>query len=422
MAVIFMKKIKINGQKELSGIINISGAKNSVVALIPAAILTGEDVTLLNVPNLSDTENLKKILNLLGCEIDFQTNKLKISSKNLKNCVITEELSTKLRASYYFMGALLARFHHVEIYLPGGCQIGSRPMDLHFKGFEALGARVTNDGDKFTLTAQELLASDINLDFPSVGATVNIMLAASMAKGITTIENAAREPEIVNIADMINSMGGKIMGAGTNKITIEGVEKLHGTTFETLPDRIEAGTYMMIGALTGKDLTIKGLVREHLQSLITHMEDMGVDFTIGEESITLNKTSKLNPIDVTTEVYPGFPTDLGQPISVLLSQAEGTSHFKETIYESRTGHFPELVKMGANISLDGMDAKIKGVTKLIGKDVSATDLRAGAALIIAGLTAEGTTKISNIEYILRGYEDIVDKLKTVGADIEIIDE
>lgn len=417
-----MKKIVINGNNKLSGEINISGAKNSVVALIPAAILTSGVVTISNVPKLSDTENLEKIIDTLGGKIEFGHGVLTVDSSNLKNGVISEELSQKLRASYYFMGSLLARFHHVDIFFPGGCKIGARPIDYHIDAFKQMGAKVTQDGDKYTIDAPNLHGARVNLKFPSVGATINVMLAASLAEGTTIITNAAKEPEIKNIEDMINAMGGHITGAGSSEVVIHGVKELHGAEIETIPDRIEAGTYVMIGAVAGDNLVINNINPDHLIAVFDKLDDMGVDYKIGDNNVVISSGSKLVAVDVKTAVYPKFPTDLGQPMSVLLTQAEGVSNFKETIYESRVGHIPELLKMGANIEYTSSTAKITGPTKLIGCEVEASDLRAGAALTIAGLIAEGTTKISNIEYILRGYEDIVEKLSSVGADIKIIEE
>ena len=417
-----MKKIIINGLKELTGKISISGAKNSVVALIPASIMTDEVVTITNVPRLSDTENLQKIINLLNGKIEFGHGVLTIDGKDVKSNLIPNDLSSKLRASYYFMGALLARFHRVEIFIPGGCKIGSRPIDMHLDAFSKMGVNVQNEGDKFTLSAEHLHGANIDMRFPSVGATVNVMLAASLADGETVITNAAKEPEIVNIANMLNAMGADIKGAGSSRIVIHGVDKLHGTEINTIPDRIEAGTYIMIGALVGRDLTIDNIVPDHLKSLFSCLDEMGVKYAISDHSVVISKVDSLRPLDIITEVYPGFPTDLAQPMSVLLTQASGSSKYKETIYENRVGQFPELIKMGANIDFDLTEATIIGPAYLHGEDVSATDLRAGASLIIAGLIADGTTKISNIEYILRGYEDIVEKLKNVGADISIIDE
>lgn len=417
-----MKKIVINGGKKLSGSISISGSKNSVVALIPAAILTDETVDILNTPVLSDTENLNRIISLLGGKIEFGHGHLRIDSKDVKSMPIPAELSEKLRASYYFMGSLLARFKHVEIHFPGGCKIGSRPIDLHIAAFKKLGTTVIREGDKYILDAKDLHGADIYLDFPSVGATVNIILAASLAHGTTKIENPAKEPEIINLVSLLNNMGANISGAGTDTIIIHGVEKLHGAMIETIPDRIEAGTYMMIGAMVGEDFSVENIIPEHVDTLISKMRDMGVPFNLNSDSITINHKDNLQPVDVKTLVYPGFPTDLGQPMAVLLTQGCGESNFEETIYERRNGHYSELIKMGANIEYENMKAKIVGPTPLVGAEVSASDLRAGAALIIAGLAAKGTTKISNIEYILRGYEDIVEKLSNVGADIKIIED
>lgn len=417
-----MKKIVINGGRTLSGTINISGAKNSVVALIPAAILTEGIVEIYNTPHLTDTDNLRRIIELLGGKIEFGKGELKIDGKNVKNGIIPADLSNQLRASYYFMGALLGRFHHVDIYFPGGCKIGARPIDLHIKAFKKMGAAVIRDGDKYTLDAEYLHGAKIYLDVASVGATVNILLAASLADGETIIENAAKEPEIINIVSLLNNMGAKISGAGTDKIVIQGVKKLHGAKIEVIPDRIEAGTYMMIGALVGRDFKVGNIIPEHVDTLISKMRDMGVDFSLDYDSIVLNRVDNLEAVDIKTTVYPGFPTDLGQPMAVLLTQAHGDSRFVETIYESRAGHFPELVKMGADIDYTNTKAKFTGPCELHGCEVSASDLRAGAALMIAGLLAKGTTKISNIEHILRGYEDLVEKLSSVGADIKIIEE
>lgn len=417
-----MKKITINGNRTLEGEISISGAKNSVVALIPAAILTKGTVEILNTPNLSDTENLKTIITLLGGEIEFLDGSMRIKCANVKNEVISAELSNKLRASYYFMGSLLARFHHVEIYFPGGCKIGKRPIDIHLMAFRKMGTTIIQDGDKYILDAESLHGANIYFDFPSVGATVNTLLAAVLAKGRTVIENAAKEPEIINLVSLLNNMGAKISGAGTRTITIEGVEELGSAIIETIPDRIEAGTYMMIGALIGKNFKVSNIIPKHVEILISKMRDMGVNFKLGEDYIVFNGQDRLKAVDIKTLVYPGFPTDLGQPMSVMLTQAEGVSNFEETIYESRGGQYPELLKMGATLEYNNPKAKITGPASLKGCDVAASDLRAGAALIIAGLIAEGTTKISNIEHILRGYEDIVEKLSLVGADIRIIDE
>ncbi len=417
-----MRKIIINGNKELTGSIPISGAKNSAVALIPASILCDEETTIYNVPEISDRDALIDIIKLLNGNVRVEEDVMHIETKNLQNTVIKEELSSKLRASYYFMGALLGRTKHVEIYFPGGCQIGQRKINFHLKGFEALGATVTEDGDKYIIHAEELKGTKIYLDFASVGATINIMLAAVKARGKTVINNAAKEPEIVNIATYLNNMGAKISGAGTSKISIEGVDYLHKAMVEVIPDRIEAGTYIIIGALLGKKLKIENVIKEHLTSLISKLQEIGVEFTFEENNIILNHPNKLSPLNITTLIYPGFPTDLAQPMSVLMTQCEGKSILEETIYSNRMGQVPYLNQMGANITVNNQTAYIDGPTELLGNDVVATDLRAGASLVIAGLLAKGTTKIENIEHILRGYEHVIEKLSTVGADIKIIEE
>lgn len=417
-----MKKIVINGNKELSGEIKISGAKNSIVALIPAAILSDEEITIYNAPNISDTNSLIEIVEKLNGKVEYKDETLKIDCRNIKNCTIPEELSNKLRASYYFMGALLGKYKYAEIYFPGGCNIGSRPIDFHIKGFEKLGAKVTIDGSKYTISADKLTGARIYLDFASVGATINIMLAATKAEGTTYISNAAKEPEIVNVAVLLNNMGAKISGAGTSEIKIEGVNKLSSCVIDVIPDRIEAGTYAIIGALLGNNLKISGIIEEHIEALLSKLKEAGATIEVSENDLIINKAPKYNPINVKTLVYPGFVTDLGQPMSVLLTQADGMSIFEETIYENRMGHIKYLQKMGANVKLNGQTAIFTGRTPLHGQEVVATDLRAGAAMVVAGLIATGQTKISEINHILRGYENIVEKLKNVGADIKIIEE
>lgn len=414
-----MKKIIIEGGRKLSGTIKISGAKNSAVALIPAAILSDDEVTIYNVPNISDRDALIEIIELLNGKVTLNGDVLKLDMKNIENKVIPERLSKKLRASYYFMGALLGRYKKVEMFFPGGCNIGARPINLHLKGFEMLGAKVSIDGDCYTICADELKGARIYLDFASVGATINLMFAAVKAKGTTIISNAAREAEIVNIATLLNNMGAKITGAGTSEIKIVGVEKLGKAIIEVIPDRIEAGTYIIMGALLGKDLVIDGVIKEHVESLLSKLNDIGVDYEYNNHKIIINKCDNMNPINVKTLVFPGFPTDLGQPMSVLLTQTNGTSLFEETIWENRMGHIKYLNKMGANIKVNGNHAIIMGPTKLKGTDVVATDLRAGAAMVIAGLLANGETRIGDIEHILRGYENIIEKLKNVGAKISI---
>ncbi len=414
-----MKKIVIEGGNPLSGTISIGGAKNSAVALIPASLLADGVCTISNVPNITDKDALFDIVKHLNCDIEQNGKEIKIDTTNLKNILITQELSVRLRASYYFMGVLLGKYKRVEMYFPGGCNIGSRPIDLHLKGFKALGAKFTKRGHKYTIKAEHLHGADITLDFASVGATINIMFAAVYAEGRTVIHNAAKEVEIINIMDYLNNMGAKISGAGTDTITIDGVSKLHGANIEVIPDRIEAGTYIIVGALLGKNLKVSGIIKEHNQALFDKLSAMGVDFKFEGNSVILNKVDKLKPVDVKTLVYPGFPTDLGQPMSVLLTQASGVSTMEETIWENRVGHYPYLKKMGADIEVDGLKATIKGKANLKGTEIHATDLRGGAALILAGLIASGKTSIFDIDYILRGYENIIHKLSNVGAKITL---
>ena len=414
-----MKQMIIEGNNILTGEIPIGGAKNSAVALIPASILASGISKLDNVPNISDRDALIDILKILNCDVTLNNDKLQIDTTNLKNTIIDEEHSKKLRASYYFMGALLGKEKYVEIYIPGGCNIGARPIDIHIDGFKALGANVTIEGNKYILKADRLIGTDIYLRFQSVGATVNLMFASVLAEGTTVIHNAAKEAEIENIADFLISMGAKIEGAGTDEITITGVEKLHGGNITVLPDRIEAGTYIILGALVGKNLKITNIIPKHLEALTNKLKDMASDITINSDNIIISKVDNLKPTNIKTLVYPGFPTDIGQPMSVLLTQANGTSLFEETIWENRMGHVPSLNKMGANITVKGMSSMTIGPSKLHGCEVVATDLRGGAALVLAGLTATGTTIINDVEHILRGYESIESKLTNVGAKIEI---
>ncbi len=417
-----MKKLLIEGQHDLTGEIKISGAKNSVVALIPAAILSDEGVTLYNVPNISDTKSLISIIELLNGTVTYEDEVMTIDTKKIENKVVPEELSKKLRASYYFMGALLAKFHYAEIYFPGGCNIGSRPIDFHINGFKKLGAEVTIEGNKYIFKADKLKGARIYLDFASVGATINIMLAAVKAEGTTYISNAAKEPEIVNIASFLNNMGAKITGAGTSEIKIEGVKHLGEGVIDVIPDRIEAGTYAIIGSLLGKNLKISGIIEDHIDALLSKLKEMGVKISVDDNSLTIARPKKYKPINIKTLVFPGFATDLGQPMSVLLTQADGMSLFEETIYENRMGHVKYLQKMGANIRVNDRTAIIVGKTELNGESVVATDLRAGAAMVIAGLIAKGETEVNDIDHILRGYENIVEKLSGVGAKIKVIEE
>ena len=417
-----MPKIKIEGGHELSGTITISGAKNSVVALIPAAILCDETATISNVPDITDVDDLENILVHLNAKINRTTGRVEINSSDIINKEITESLSKKLRASYYFMGALLGKFNKVDMYFPGGCSIGARPINLHLKGFELLGAKITEEDNHFIIEAEKLRGNNIYLDFPSVGATINIMLAAVKAKGKTVIDNAAQEPEIVNIATFLNNMGAKIKGAGTSTITITGVKYLHSCFHEVIPDRIEAGTYLIIGSLLGKNLKIDNMIPSHLEALIAKLTEAGVEMEVGLDNIVINTPHDYKAIDIKTLVYPGFATDLQQIMATFLTQCKGRSTIEETIYENRFQNLNELNKMGANTAVrsDNRKATIKGKTNLTGTDVTATDLRGGASLLVAALIASGTTTIDNISYILRGYDKIVEKLTNVGAKIEII--
>lgn len=417
-----MKKLIIEGGKDLSGTIEISGAKNSIVALIPATCLTKGKCIIDNVPDISDVRILIQMLEFLGSKVKFEGERLEIDNSNMENKEIPNSLSSKLRASYYFMGALLGRYNKCVISEPGGCVIGSRPIDFHLNSFKKMGVNIIEENECLKLTTDKIKASDIFLDMPSVGATINVMIAAVLSEGKTTIINAAMEPEIVNIAQFLNSMGAKIFGAGTNRITIVGVEELHDGYIEVIPDRIEAGTYLIVGSLIGNNLKIKGIVSEHLESLIMKLKESGVNLKIDDDSIVVSKCNNLKAINIKTAVYPGFPTDLGQPMSTLLTQCNGECLFEETIYENRLRHVPHLNNMGADIKAFDKTAIINGGTKLKGRKVKATDLRAGASMLVAGVIAEGTTTIYNIEHLLRGYERIVDKLNNVGANIKMVDE
>lgn len=416
-----MNQIKIEGRHALHGTIHISGAKNSAVALVPASLLADELVTIDNVPNISDIEALDEILTYLGATVTRDGYVMSIDPANVECKEIPESISAKLRASYYFMSAMLGKFHHVEMYFPGGCAIGARPIDQTLKAFRSLGATVVEDGNKYIVDAEKLIGAPIYLDMPSVGATINAILVAVKAEGITTIENAAKEPEIVSVATFLNNMGAKIGGAGTSTITITGVPKLHGCFTEVIPDRIEAGTYVIAGALLGDHLRIENLIPDHIESLTLKLKEMGYPLEIGHDYVEISAIDSPNSVTVKTLGYPGFPTDLQQPLTVLLTQCNGTSKVEETIYENRFGHVPYLNRMGADILIKDRSIFVTGGTKLIGKEVEATDLRAGAAMILAGLAANGTTTINSIEHVLRGYENILQKLTDAGAKVELIE-
>ena len=415
-----MQKLKIEGGYTLTGTINISGAKNSAVALIPAAILCDETATIFNVPNISDIDALNEILTYLGATVTKDGETMIIDSSKIINKEIPQGISKKLRASYYFMSALLGKYKKVEMYFPGGCSIGARPIDQTLKGFKALGATVIEEGDKYTIFADELKGGYVYLDMPSVGATINTILVAVKANGVTIIENAAKEPEIVNVATFLNNMGAKITGAGTSRIRIEGVATLHRCMHEVIPDRIEAGTYIIAGALLGDKLKINNIIPEHVESLTSKLEEIGVEIEEGNDYLIITKKDKYKSTKIRTLGYPGFPTDLQQPITTLLTQCTGLSEIEETIYENRFQNVEFLNKMGADIRISDDKAFINGPSKLKGTNVVATDLRAGACLVLAGLVAEGITTIENVDHILRGYEQLIQKLTNVGAKIELV--
>lgn len=414
-----MLQMRIKGKEKLTGTIKISGAKNSAVAIIPAALLSDGLVTIDNVPDISDIDSLTEILNHLEIDTKRENDTIIIDPTKLVNKEIPEKLSKKLRASYYFMGALLGKYKKAYMYFPGGCSIGKRPINLHLKGFEALGATISEENNFYKIEAKELKGSHIYLDVASVGATINIMLAATKAKGKTIIENAAKEPEIVNIATFLNQMGAKITGAGTGKISIIGVEHLNGCFSEIIPDRIEAGTYTILGALTGDKLKIDNIIPEHIESLIMKLKEMKIPLEINTDHLIISANPLAKAISIKTLGYPGFPTDLQQPLTTLLTTCNGKSTVHETIYENRFQNVEYLNQMGADIKIDNDKIFINGPTQLIGKEVVATDLRAGACLILAGLIAEGETVVKEIEHVLRGYENIVTKLEKIGAKIKI---
>ena len=412
-----MDVYKINGQNRLSGKISVSGAKNSAVALIPASILADSPVTIEGIPEISDAWTLKELLEEIGGTVHFEDNKMTIDPSAMKAIPLPNGNVKKLRASYYFMGAMLGRFKEAVIGLPGGCFLGPRPIDQHIKGFEALGAKVTNEHGAIYLRADELVGAKIFLDVASVGATINIMLAAVRAKGRTVIENAAKEPEIIDVATLLANMGANIKGAGTSVIRIDGVDELHGTNHTIIPDRIEAATFMVMAAACGDGIEIDNVIPFHLEAVIAKLREMGVTIEEREESVYIPKQGELNGVDIKTLVYPGIPTDVQQPLTVLLTQAHGTSKVTDTIYPARFKHIDELRRMNANTRLEGNTAIIQGPSKLDGAIVTASDLRAGAALVLAGMLAKGETEIHNIHHIERGYSSLIEKLVSLGADI-----
>lgn len=418
-----MKKLVIHGGKPLKGEITINGAKNSVVALIPAAIMANSEVTLEGVPDIQDVHSLIEILNDFNVKTQFENNVLKIDPTEIVSIPMPTGKIQSLRASYYFMGATLSRFGEGVIGLPGGCFLGPRPIDQHIKAFRSLGADVNDEYGVVTLsTPKGMNGARIYMDVVSVGATINAILAAVRAHGRTIIENAAREPEIIDVVTLLNKMGAKIRGAGTSEIRIDGVKELHGVTHTIIPDRIEAGTYISAAVAMGEGIKINNVIYEHLESFIAKLIEMGVKLDIFEDSIYVHPSKDLKMVSLKTLPYPGFATDLQQPITPLMAITSGHGTIMDTIYPARVKHIPELNRMGANIRVDGDMIRLEGPSKLTGAQVKASDLRAGASLVIAGLIAEGETIITGVDNILRGYTNIVGKLQALGADIQMIEE
>lgn len=401
----------------MRGTVQISGAKNSAVALVPAALLAETTVTLDNLPSISDVRILGSILGELGAEVNWHEGEMRIDPAALRSVPMPNGNVKKLRASYYLMGALLGRFGEATIGLPGGCNFEPRPIDQHVKGFEALGAQVSIENGALHIKAKELRGAKIYLDVVSVGATINIMLAASRAKGVTTIENAAKEPEIIDVATLLNSMGARIKGAGTDTIRIEGVSSLSGCRHSIIPDRIQAGTYMIAAAATRGDVVVDNVIPKHMEAITAKLQEMGVHTYEMDESIRVVGQPEYQGVDVKALVYPGFATDLQSPMTSLMTQAQGVSILTDYIYNNRFKHIPELLRMGAKIKVEGRSAVIEG-SRLTAAKVKATDLRAGAALIVAALTVDrDVTEITGLEYIDRGYENLVDNLRSLGADV-----
>ncbi len=414
-----MEKFVIHGGNKLNGTINISGAKNAALAIIPAALFAREECRIENVPNISDVNTMVKILEFLGAKVTRpEDGVLLIDSKNIEPRPVPDEMTRKLRASYYLLGVLLSEFKSACVALPGGCYFGLRPIDQHIKGFEALGATVSTEKAVVCAEAQELYGSSIYLDVVSVGSTMNVMLAAVKAKGLTVIENAAREPHIVDLANFLNSMGADIRGAGTEVIKIRGVENMHGCTYSIIPDQIEAGTYMVAVAATGGDVIINNVIPKHLESITNKIEDCGVTVIEGDESVRIiSEGRRCKACRVKTAPHPGFPTDMQPQFATILCTCNGTSTVVEDVWDNRFKYIDQLRRMGANIIVNGDTALITGVEALNGAPVEADDLRAGAAMVIAGLMADGETTVGNIKLIDRGYEKLIEKLTAVGADI-----
>ena len=414
-----MNRLIINGGKALKGSIEINGAKNAAVAILPAAILASKGECIIdNVPDIADVHCLERIIRSLGCNVEkLDNNTLKINAEEIKTVEACGNDVRKMRASYYFIGALLARFKEAKVELPGGCPIGVRPIDQHIKGFEALGAKVSIEHGAVNIMAEKLIGTNIFFDVVSVGATINLMIAATLAEGTTVLENAAREPHVVDVANFLNAMGANVKGAGTDVIRIKGVKELKGCNYSVVPDQIEAGTFMIAAAATRGDVTIQNVIPKHLESISAKLLEMGAKVEEGDDSVRVYVDGDLKGVNLKTAPYPGFPTDVQQPMCTLLSTAKGRSIIVETIWENRHKHVDELKKMGATIKVEGRSAIIDGVDRLTGAVVKATDLRAGAAMVIAGLISDGVTEITSIEHIGRGYPHIEEKFRMLGADI-----
>lgn len=413
-----MEKLVINGGNSLFGSIDISGAKNAAVAILPAAIMAGSGKCVIdNIPDIADINCLERIVEGLGCLVERNGNSITIDSTSISSLNACTEDVRRMRASYYLIGALLGRFKEARVDLPGGCPIGVRPIDQHIKGFEALGAEVKIEHGAVHVKAERLKGANIFFDVVSVGATINVMLAAALAEGVTVLENPAREPHIVDVANFLNSMGANIKGAGTDTIRVTGVEELTGCNYSVIPDQIEAGTFMIATAACGGEVKINNVIPKHLESISAKLIEMGVDIVEEDDYVLVKSEKNLKGVNIKTAPYPGFPTDVQQPMSALLSISKGRSIINESVWESRLKHVDELKKMGANIKVEGRTAIIDGVNKLTGAIVKATDLRAGAAMVIAGLISEGATEIYSIEHIDRGYPHIENKFKALGADI-----
>lgn len=416
-----MEQYLIHGGKTLKGEVTIDGAKNAALPILAAAMMSGEPVTINNLPDVKDIRVMIEAMKDIGATVSFvKKGTIVVDPKNLNTEVVNSEAIKQIRASYYFIGALLGKYNKAAVLLPGGCNIGSRPIDQHVKGFKMLGADVEIKHGIINTNTEKLKAAHIFLDVVSVGATINIMMAACMTDGLTVIENVAKEPHVVDVANFLNSMGGNIRGAGTDVIRIKGVPKLHGTEYAIIPDQIEAGTFMFAVAAAGGDVLIKNVIPKHMEATGAKLIEMGCEIEEYDDAIRVKKTGKLNSTQIKTQPYPGFPTDLQPQISVALSLASGTSIVTESIFENRFRYVDELIKMGASIHVEGNTAIIEGVKKLTGATLKSLDLRAGAAMVIAALAAEGESIIEDIHYIKRGYDGYEKKLKSLGADIEIV--